>query len=93
MEPFHSPMPDAYTTQIPYNHLYIHYRSRDYASQENGTGKLSMQLSATSAERALTMGVELLGRRAGVQGLSVHGARHYAATFEARTLPTMVRRE
>jgi hypothetical protein len=28
--------------------------------------------------------VELLGRHAGIEGLSAHDARHYWATFEAR---------
>ncbi len=49
-----------------------------------GTGKLSSQMSETSATRALTKRVELLGRHAGIEGLSAHDARHYAATFEAR---------
>lgn len=49
-----------------------------------GTGKLSGQLSETSATRAITKRVELLGRHAGIEGLSAHDARHYDATFEAR---------
>lgn len=49
-----------------------------------GTGKLSSQMSETSATRALTKRVELLGRNAGIEGLSAHDARHYTATFEAR---------
>jgi integrase len=49
-----------------------------------GTGKLSKQLSETSATRALTKRVELLGRHAGIEGLSAHDCRHYDATFEAR---------
>jgi integrase len=49
-----------------------------------GIGKLSSQMSETSASRALTKRVELLGRHAGIEGLSAHDARHYAATFEAR---------
>ena len=49
-----------------------------------GTGTLSGQMSQTSAERALTKRVELLGRHAGVEGLSAHDCRHYWATFEAR---------
>jgi integrase len=49
-----------------------------------GTGKLSGQMSETSATRALTKRVELLGRHAGIDGLSAHDARHYAATYEAR---------
>ena len=36
------------------------------------------------ATRAINKRVELLGRRAGVEGLSVHDCRHYAETFEAR---------
>jgi integrase len=49
-----------------------------------GTSKLAGQLSAKSAERALTKRVELLGRKAGVEGLSAHDCRHFWATFEAR---------
>ena len=49
-----------------------------------GTGKLSGQLSGAGATRALTKRVELLGRRAGIEGLSAHDARHYWATYEAR---------
>jgi integrase len=49
-----------------------------------GTGKLSSQLSELSATRALTKRVELLGRHAGIEGLSAHDGRHYWATFEAR---------
>lgn len=49
-----------------------------------GTGKLSGQMSETSATRALTKRVELLGRHAGIEGLSAHDCRHYDATFEAR---------
>lgn len=47
-------------------------------------GRLSGPMSATSAERALTARVELLGRRAGLEGLSAHDARHHWATFESR---------
>ena len=46
-----------------------------------GTGKRSGQLSGAGATRALTKRVELLGRRAGIEGLSAH---HYWATYEAR---------
>jgi integrase len=49
-----------------------------------GTSKLSGQLSAVSAERALTKRVEFLGRKAGLEGLSAHDCRHYWATYEAR---------
>ena len=49
-----------------------------------GTSKLAGQLSAKSAERALTKRVELLGRKAGVEGLSAHDCRHFWATYEAR---------
>jgi integrase len=49
-----------------------------------GTGKLSGQMSETSATRALTKRVELLGRHAGIDGLSAHDARHYWATYEAK---------
>jgi integrase len=43
-----------------------------------GSGKLSSQMSEISAPRALTKRVELLGRHAGIEGLSAHDARHYA---------------
>jgi integrase len=49
-----------------------------------GTSKLSTSMSTTSAERALTKRVELLGRHAGIDGLSAHDARHFWATHEAR---------
>lgn len=49
-----------------------------------GSGKLSSQMSETSATRAINKHVELLGRHAGIDGLSPHDCRHYAATFEAR---------
>ena len=49
------------------------------------TGKLSSQMSETSATRALTKRVELLGRPTGIEGLSAHDARHYWATFEAKS--------
>jgi integrase len=45
---------------------------------------LTEQLSETSATRAINKRVELLGRHAGVEGLSPHDCRHYAAIFEAR---------
>lgn len=49
-----------------------------------GTDRLGGPLSSISAERALTKRVELLGRRAGLEGLSAHDGRHFWATFEAR---------
>ena len=55
-----------------------------WRKSNKGTGKLSGQLSAISATRALTKRVELLGRHAGFEGLSAHDARHYWATYEAR---------
>jgi len=55
-----------------------------WRKSSKGTGKLSSQMSETSATRALTKRVELLSRHVGIDGLSVHDARHYAATFEAR---------
>ncbi len=55
-----------------------------WRKSSKGTGKLSGQMSQTSAERALTKRVELLGRHAGIEGLSAHDCRHYWATFEAR---------
>jgi integrase len=48
-----------------------------------GTSKLSSPMSPASAERALTKRVELLGRHAGLEGLSAHDCRHYWATYEA----------
>ena len=54
-----------------------------WRKSRKGTGKLSSQMSATSATRALTKRVELLGRHTGIDGLSAHDARPYAATFEA----------
>ncbi|MFT3892991.1 MAG: site-specific integrase [Anaerolineales bacterium] len=50
-----------------------------------GTSKLSNQMSELSATRALTKRVELLGRHAGIEGLSAHDCRHHWATFEARS--------
>jgi integrase len=49
-----------------------------------GTGKLSRQLSETSAKRAINKRAELLGHHAGIDGLSPHDGRHYTATFETR---------
>lgn len=56
-----------------------------------GTSKLSGQLSPVSAERALTKRVELLGRKAGIEGLSAHDCRHFWATYEARSGTTVDR--
>lgn len=55
-----------------------------WRKSHKGTSHLSGQLSAISAERALTKRVELLGRKAGIDGLSAHDCRHFWATFEAR---------
>ena len=55
-----------------------------WRKSHKGTNKLGGQLSATSATRALTKRVELLGRKAGISGLSAHDCRHYWATYEAR---------
>jgi integrase len=55
-----------------------------WRKSSKGTGKLSGQMSETSATRAINKRVELLGRHAGIDGLSPHDCRHYAATFEAR---------
>lgn len=49
-----------------------------------GTSKLSSQLSAVSAERAITKRVEFLGRKAGIEGLSAHDCRHFWATYESQ---------
>jgi integrase len=54
-----------------------------WRKSHKGTAELSGQLSADSAERALNKRVELLGRRAGIEGLSPHDCRHYWATYEA----------
>ncbi len=56
-----------------------------WRKSHKGTAELSSQLSETSATRALTKRVELLGRKAGIVGLSAHDGRHYWATFEARS--------
>jgi len=55
-----------------------------WRKSHKGTAALSGQLSEKSAERAITKRVELLGRHAGVMGLSAHDCRHYWATYEAR---------
>ncbi len=55
-----------------------------WRKSNKGTGKLSGQLSETSATRTINKRVELLGRKAGVEGLSPHDCRHYWATYEAR---------
>jgi integrase len=54
-----------------------------WRKSSKGTGKLGAQLTETSATRTLNKRVELLGRHAGIEGLSPHDARHYDATFEA----------
>ena len=55
-----------------------------WRKSSKGTGKLSNPMSETSATRALTKRVELLGRKAGIEGLSAHDGRHHWATYEAR---------
>ena len=40
-------------------------------------------MSEAGVTRALTKRVELLGRRAGLKGLSAHDGRHFWATFKA----------
>lgn len=50
-----------------------------------GTGKLSSQMSETSAIRALSKRVEFLGQKHGIEGLSPHDARHTDATHEANS--------
>jgi integrase len=55
-----------------------------WRKSSKGTGKLGTQLSEASATRTINKRVELLGRHAGIDGLSPHDARHYDATFEAR---------
>lgn len=56
-----------------------------WRKSHKGTHALSSPLSSISATRALTKRVELLGRHAGLEGLSAHDCRHYWATFEARS--------
>ena len=53
-----------------------------WRKSHKGTSQLGNQI--TSAERTITKRVELLGRHAGVMGLSAHDCRHYWATYEAR---------
>lgn len=55
-----------------------------WRKSNKGKSRLSNQMSETSATRALTKRVELLGRKHGIEGLSAHDCRHTAATFEAR---------
>lgn len=55
-----------------------------WRKSNKGQSKLSGQMSETSATRQINRRVELLGRHAGIEGLSPHDCRHYAATFEAR---------
>jgi len=50
-----------------------------------GTGKLSSQMSETSAIRALSKRVEYLGHVYGIEGLSPHDARHTDATHESNS--------
>ncbi len=66
---------------------YLKYAPDDgilWRKSNKGQSKLSGQMSETSATRAINKRVELLGRHAGIEGLSPHDCRHYAATFEAR---------
>lgn len=56
-----------------------------WRKSHKGTSQLSGQMSPLSAERSLTKRVELLGRRAGLEGLSAHDGRHFWATFESRS--------
>jgi integrase len=55
-----------------------------WRKSSKGTGKLGGQLSETSATRTINKRVELLGRHAGIEGLSPHDCRHYDATYEAQ---------
>jgi integrase len=43
----------------------------------------TIRAAVRSAERALTKRVELLGRKAGIEGLSAHNCQHFWATYEA----------
>jgi integrase len=57
-----------------------------WRKSSKGTDRLGAQVSIApgTAEKFVNRRVELLGRRAGIEGLSPHDCRHYWATFEAR---------
>jgi integrase len=55
-----------------------------WRTSHKGTGKLLDQMSEVSATRALTKRVELLGRKAGIEGLSAHDGRHAWATIAVK---------
>ena len=55
-----------------------------WRKSNKGTGILGEQLSERSATWTINQRVELLGRHAGIEGLSSHDGRQYAATYEAR---------
>jgi integrase len=57
-----------------------------WRKSSKGTNRLGPQVSSApgTAEKMINRRVELLGRHAGIEGLSPHDCRHYWATFEAR---------
>jgi integrase len=55
-----------------------------WRKSSKGSDKLGAPLSPDSATRTINKRVELLGRQAGIEGLSPHDCRHYWATWEAR---------
>jgi integrase len=55
-----------------------------WRKSSKGTGKPSSQMSEASATREINKRVELLGRHAGIEGLSPHDCRHFWATYQAR---------
>jgi integrase len=64
-----------------------------WRKSSKGTDRLGPQLSSKpgTAEKMINRRVELLGRRAGLDGLSPHDCRHYWATWEARQGPPLER--
>jgi integrase len=57
-----------------------------WRKSSKGTNRLGAPLSSApgTAEKMINRRVELLGRHAGLEGLSPHDCRHYWATWEAR---------
>lgn len=53
-----------------------------WRKSSKGTGKLGGQIGEKNATRILCYRVELLGRHAGIEGLSPHDCRHYWVTWE-----------
>src|SRR5687768_2097690 len=71
--------------RLLYNHLYIHYRFGDHASQQNSTSGLSRRLSAKRAERDLTLKAYLFHRHAETYlvrpGGTLAGQTHWRMDF------------